>query len=39
MREIGYRFQAYVSDFRMLQAAASQGAARFRKGEPGGFLP
>lgn len=39
MRELGYKFQAYVTDFRLLQAAASQGLANFRKGEPGGFLP
>jgi 4-hydroxy-2-oxoheptanedioate aldolase len=34
MREAGYTFQAYLSDFRMMQWAASNALAAFRTGKP-----
>lgn len=34
MRELGYRFMAYLSDFRMLQWCASNALAAFRTGKP-----
>jgi 4-hydroxy-2-oxoheptanedioate aldolase len=34
MREAGYTFQAFLSDFRMMQWAASNALAAFRTGKP-----
>ncbi|NIY75318.1 2,4-dihydroxyhept-2-ene-1,7-dioic acid aldolase [Thalassospira sp. HF15] len=34
MREMGYRFMAFLSDFRMLQQAVSQALPAFRAGQP-----
>ena len=39
MRELGYRFMAYLSDFRMMQWAASNGLAAFRTGTPAPNAP
>ena len=39
MRETGYRFMAYLSDFRMMQWAASNALAAFRSGAPAANAP
>lgn len=39
MRELGYRFMAYLSDFRMMQWAVSQALPAFRAGKPNGMVP
>lgn len=39
MRELGYRFFAYLSDFRMLQATASRSLPVFRSGKPTDLVP
>lgn len=39
MRESGYRFMAYLSDFRMMQWAASNSLAAFRSGTPAPNAP
>lgn len=39
MRELGYRFMAYLSDFRMLQNTVSRALPAFRTGKPDSFAP
>ncbi len=39
MRETGYRFMAYLSDFRLMQWAASNALAVFRTGKPAPNAP
>lgn len=39
MRRMGYRFMAYLSDFRMLQQMVSRSLPAFRAGTPSAIAP
>lgn len=39
MRELGYRFMAYLSDFRMLQSTVARALPLFKAGTPDSFAP
>lgn len=39
MRKMGYRFMAYLSDFRMLQQTVARGLPAFRAGTPSTMTP
>lgn len=39
MRKMGYRFMAYLSDFRMMQQAVARGLKAFRAGEASEITP
>ncbi|HSI39560.1 MAG TPA: aldolase/citrate lyase family protein [Xanthobacteraceae bacterium] len=39
MRELGYRFMAYLSDFRMLQSTVTRALPLFKAGTPDSFAP